>query len=58
MRGPGNHPESIPSRNATSVNARKLPTSRTEVNPARSVSPACLTPMTASWAPLRITSEA
>ena len=38
------------SRNATSTNARNVPTSRTVVNPARSVARAFRTPLIASWA--------
>ena len=50
IRGPGVQPRSIASRSATSTKAQNVPTSRTVVNPARSVSRALRTPLIASWA--------
>ena len=58
MRGPGVHPASMASRRATSTKARKLPTSRTVVKPAMTVSRALRTPVNASWAWLLETSAA
>ena len=51
--GPTTSPASMASRSATSTNARKVPTSRTVVNPAMRVSHAFRTPLIASCAPVR-----
>ena len=53
IRGPTTVPSSMASRRATSTNARKVPTSRTVVNPASTVARALPTPLSASWAALR-----
>src|SRR5215211_1323464 len=53
MRGPATVPSRMASRRATSTNARKVPTSRTVVNPANRVARALPTPLSASWAALR-----
>ncbi len=58
IRGPIVIPASIASRSAQSTNARNVPTSRTVVTPARTVSRALRTPVIASCAAVRITSEA
>ena len=58
MRGPSTSPSSIASRSATSTNARKVPMSRTVVNPAMIVSRAFRMLPKASWAGERITSDA
>ena len=55
IRGPVTVPSRIASRRATSTNARKVPTSRTVVNPASTVARALPTPLRASWAALRST---
>src|SRR5215217_5563243 len=53
IRGPSTVPSPMASRRATSTNARKVPTSRTVVNPASTVARALATPLSASWAALR-----
>ena len=58
IRGPGVQPASMASRSATSTKARKVPTSRTVVNPAIRVSRALRTPTRASCAGVRTTSAA
>ena len=58
IRGPCSQPASIASRSATSTNARKVPTSRTDVNPAIRVARALRTPDSASCAGLRVSSSA
>ena len=58
IRGPVTQPASMASRSATSTNARNVPTSRTVVKPASSVSRALRAPDSASWAPVLVSSSA
>ncbi len=58
MRGPMTQPASIASRSATSTKARNVPTSRTVVKPASTVSRALRTPDIASCAAVRVSSSA